>query len=218
MSSVFNTWIMLPLLVLPIFAILNLSVLDPLLKLSGVLGSLFFFLSLYLIQRDYSHFDIHKNSISDFCKKGGCARRFHLSIYIFSLAQLLFLFQLLSFYQIIADYRISLSLLVPVLMFLTIPYFSAKRFPRVHLLMAIVGFSLMFMGGIAFAQRLFEINYPVALVSMSIAMVVLVVTALNFLSRRTLSAWVEYIIFGGVFVWSLVNTFPLIISKVVASP
>ena len=84
--------------------------------------------------------------------------------------------------------------------------------------MAIVGFSLMFMGGIAFAQRLFEINYPVALVSMSIAMVVLVVTALNFLSRRTLSAWVEYIIFGGVFVWSLVNTFPLIISKVVASP
>ncbi len=185
-------------------------VIDALITLCGILGALFFVVFLYVMGKRYLKFDFKGRQISEYSIYPGVAEKFHFSIVIFSLTQILFVARLLSFYGLLNRLEVSLPLLVPLFMFLTIPYFSLKRFRRTHIILAVVGFSLMFVGGLSFAFSLLSLNFYCGIVSLLISLVVLSLVWADFFKNKNVYASSEFAILWGIFFWDIINALPLI--------
>ncbi len=95
-------------------------------------------------------------------------------------------------------------------MFLTIPYFSLKRFRRTHIIIAVIGFTLMFVGSILFDIILISLNYYFGLASSLITLIVLCVVLFELMKKKNVYAYTEFVIFFGVLIWDIVNGLALI--------
>lgn len=183
---------------------------DVLIELTAIFGAIFFIVILYRIGKRLAEFDFRKRQISEFSLYPEAADRFHISIVFFSLTQILFVVRLLSFYNLLDNLEISLSFIVPLLLFLTIPYFSLKRFRRTHIIIAVTGFTLMFLGGILFDIRLISINFYFGIISSFITASVLSAVLYELMKKKNVYAYTEFVIFFGVLIWDIVNGLALI--------
>ncbi len=175
----------------------------------GILGPLFFIVFCFFVARGCREFYFRKMWLSELGMFPDTFWKFNIVIYVFTLCQLLFTINLLNFYNLMGHFEISLNFIIPLLMFLTIPYFSIKRHRYTHIILAIIGFSLMFIGGLAFAFELMFINFNAGFISLLIALVLVCVVIADFIKNKNVFAPTEFVIFGGILVWNIINAIPL---------
>ncbi len=180
--------------------------------IAGLAGSFIFATTTLILLKTFKVVHWRRPTISDLGRTPGAWPFFNIAIIVFSLCQLAFIFQLFSFYGLLNDTSLSLLLFVPPLMFLTIPIFNVKYMPRVHFLLAVVGFTLMFVGGMLFnSVQLAIAPWPAAL-CLVVDLVVLFVIVKSLLINHEVCKREEMWIFWGVFVWNCINAAPLLFS------